>query len=165
MTLTESNYQRWLNSPKVDEKTKQELRSMNQAQIDDAFFKDVEFGTAGMRGIIGMGTNMINTYTVRHATQGLSDYIKTHPNLWSGTPVHITFRCKQYMMNDVADSFGTNNRIETLPDDMMIVHVEASEASMLHWAIQFADAVEVLSPKSLRKQIAETLRNALDKYE
>ncbi|SHM39955.1 Predicted DNA-binding transcriptional regulator YafY, contains an HTH and WYL domains [Ruminococcus flavefaciens] len=95
----------------------------------------------------------------------LSDYIKTHPNLWSGTPVHITFQCKQYMMNDVADSFGTNNRIETLPDDMMIVHVEASEASMLHWAIQFADAVEVLSPKNLREQIAETLRNALSKYE
>ncbi len=95
----------------------------------------------------------------------LSDYIKTHPNLWSGTPVHITFQCKQYMMNDVADSFGTNNRIETLPDDMMIVHVEASEASMLHWAIQFADAVEVLSPKSLREQIAETLKTALSKYE
>ena len=48
---------------------------------------------------------------------------------------------------------------------MMIVHVEASEASMLHWAIQFADAVEILSPKSLREQIAETLRNALSKYE
>lgn len=95
----------------------------------------------------------------------LSDYIKSHPNLWSGTSVHITFQCKQYMMNDVADSFGTNNRIETLPDDMMIVHIEASEASMLHWAIQFADAVEILSPKSLREQIAETLRNALNKYE
>lgn len=95
----------------------------------------------------------------------LSDYIKTHPNLWSGTPEHISFQCKRYMMNDIADSFGTNNRIETLPDDMIRVHVEASEASMLHWAIQFADEVEVLSPKSLRKQIAETLRNALKKYE
>jgi predicted DNA-binding transcriptional regulator YafY len=95
----------------------------------------------------------------------LSDYVKTHPNLWSGTPVHVTFQCKQYMMNDVADSFGTNNRIEELPDDMMRVHVEASEASMLHWAVQFADDVEVISPKSLRKKIAETLRSALDKYE
>lgn len=95
----------------------------------------------------------------------LSDYIKTHPNLWSGTPVRISFQCKRYMMNDIADSFGTNNRIETLPDDMIRVHVEASEASMLHWAMQFADAVEILSPKSLRKQIAETLRSALSKYE
>lgn len=95
----------------------------------------------------------------------LSEYIKSHPNLWSGTPTHITFQCKQYMMNDVADSFGTDLRIETLPDDMMKVHVQASESAMLHWAVQFADAVEVLSPASLRKQIAETLRNALEKYE
>lgn len=95
----------------------------------------------------------------------LSEYIKSHPNLWSGTPTHITFQCKQYMMNDVADSFGTDIHIEELPDDMMKVHVYASESSMLHWAVQFADAVEVLSPASLRKQIAETLRNALEKYE
>lgn len=95
----------------------------------------------------------------------LSEYIKSHPNLWSGTPTHITFQCKQYIMNDVADSFGTDLRIETLPDDMMKVHVQASESAMLHWAVQFADAVEVLSPASLRKQIAETLRNALEKYE
>ena len=69
------------------------------------------------------------------------------------------------MMNDVADSFGTDLRIEALPDDMMKVHVYASESSMLHWAIQFADAVEVLSSQGLREQIAETLRNALKKYE
>lgn len=95
----------------------------------------------------------------------LSEYIKSHPNLWSGTPTHITFQCKQYMMNDVADSFGTDLHTEELPDDMMKVHVQASESAMLHWAVQFADAVEVLSPASLRKQIAETLRNALEKYE
>ena len=79
--------------------------------------------------------------------------------------MRIMFRCKQYMMNDVADSFDTNLRIEKLPDDMMNVHVQASESAMLHGAVQFADAVEVLSPASLRKQIAETLRNALEKYE
>ena len=95
----------------------------------------------------------------------LSEYIKSHPNLWSGDPTHITFQCKQYMMNDVADSFGTDLRIEVLCDDMMKVHVYASESSMLHWAIQFADAVEVLSPQSLREQIVETLRNALERYE
>ena len=95
----------------------------------------------------------------------LSDYIKSHPHLWNGEQVHIAFQCKQYMMNDVADSFGTDLRIEALPDDMMKVHVYASESSMLHWAIQFADAVEVLFPKGLREQIAETLRNALKKYE
>lgn len=95
----------------------------------------------------------------------LSEYIKAHPNLWSGKPMHITFQCKQYMMNDVVDSFGTDLRIEKLPDDMIKVHVQVSESAMLHWAIQFADAIEVLSPQSLREQIAETLRNALRKYE
>ena len=95
----------------------------------------------------------------------LSEYVKAHPNLWSGNPVHITFQCKKYMMNDIVDSFGTNLRIEELADDMIRVHVHASESSMLHWAIQFADAIEVLSPQSLREQIAETLRNALQKYE
>ena len=66
MTLTEQNYQRWLNSPKVDEATKEELRKMNQSQIDDAFFKDVEFGTAGMRGVLGPGTNRLNNFTKKH---------------------------------------------------------------------------------------------------
>ncbi len=94
----------------------------------------------------------------------LSEYVKEHPNLWSGKAVHITFQCKQYMMNDVVDSFGTDLRIEQLPDDMIKVHVRASESAMLHWAIQFADAVEVLSPKSLREKIAETLKNALERY-
>lgn len=95
----------------------------------------------------------------------LSEYIQSHPNLWSGEPMRITFQCKQYMMNDVVDSFGTNLRIEKLPDDMVKVHVLASESAMLHWAIQFSDSVEVLSPASLRKQIAESFRNALKKYE
>ena len=68
-------------------------------------------------------------------------------------------------MNDVVDSFGTDLRIEKLPDDMIKVHVQVSESAMLHWGIQFADAVEVLSPQSLREQIVETLRNALKKYD
>ena len=75
MTLTEQNYQRWLNSPKVDESIKTELRKMNQAQIDDAFFKDVEFGTAGMRGVLGPGTNRLNSFTVTKATVGFSQYL------------------------------------------------------------------------------------------
>lgn len=95
----------------------------------------------------------------------LSDYVKEHPNLWSGTPEAITFRCKQYMMNDVADSFGTELRIEKLPEGMMEVHVLASEDAMLHWALQFADEVEVLSPRSIRTKMTDILRKALERYE
>ena len=75
MSLTQQNYERWLNSPKVDEATKEQLRKMNQAQIDDAFFKDVEFGTAGMRGVLGPGTNRLNDFTVKKASVGFAQYV------------------------------------------------------------------------------------------
>ena len=75
MSLVEQNYQRWLNSPKVSKETKEELRKMSQAQKDDAFFKDVEFGTAGMRGVLGPGTNRLNEFTVRKATVGFARYL------------------------------------------------------------------------------------------
>ena len=72
---TKDNYLRWLNSNRVDEKDKDILRKMDQKQIDDAFFKDVEFGTAGMRGVLGPGTNRMNNFTVRKATVAFSKYL------------------------------------------------------------------------------------------
>ena len=94
----------------------------------------------------------------------LSEYVKAHPYLWNGEVRHITFRCRQYMMNDVVDCFGTDLNIEQQPDDMILVHVYASTENVLLWAVQFADDVEVLSPQSLREQIAEKLRSAVEKY-
>ena len=72
---TLDNYNRWLNSSRVDEATKEILRNMNQQEIDDAFFKDVEFGTAGMRGVLGPGTNRLNNFTVRKATVAFGKYL------------------------------------------------------------------------------------------
>ena len=81
MSLTQENYQRWLASNKVSEATKEELRKMSQNEIDDAFFKDVEFGTAGMRGVLGPGTNRLNEFTVRKATVGFAKYLlEVFPN-------------------------------------------------------------------------------------
>lgn len=70
-------YQKWLNSPDFDEDTKKELREIkdNEKEIEDRFYKELEFGTAGLRGIIGAGTNRMNKYTVGKATQGLANYI------------------------------------------------------------------------------------------
>lgn len=67
----------WLNSPVVDDGTKAELKKLvdNPSEIEERFYKDLEFGTAGLRGILGAGTNRMNIYTVRHATQGLANYI------------------------------------------------------------------------------------------
>ena len=78
---TKENYERWLSSPKVDDKTKEILRQLDQKEIDDAFFKDVEFGTAGMRGVLGPGTNRLNNFTVRKATVGFAMYLlEKYPN-------------------------------------------------------------------------------------
>ena len=70
-------YENWLNDPAISEKDKQELRSIakDEKEIEDRFYKDLEFGTAGLRGVIGIGTNRMNIYTVRKATQGLANYI------------------------------------------------------------------------------------------
>ena len=72
---TKENYIRWLNSPKVNEQDKETLRKMDQKEIDDAFFKDVEFGTAGMRGVLGPGTNRMNNFTVKKATVAFAKYL------------------------------------------------------------------------------------------
>ncbi|MCR4924050.1 MAG: phospho-sugar mutase [Lachnospiraceae bacterium] len=70
-------YKNWLEDPYFDEKTKEELRSIegNEKEIEDRFYKELEFGTGGLRGVIGAGTNRMNAYTVRRATQGLANYI------------------------------------------------------------------------------------------
>lgn len=70
-------YKEWLENPYFDDGTKAELRGIegDDNEIKERFYKDLEFGTAGLRGIIGAGTNRLNTYTVRKATQGLANYI------------------------------------------------------------------------------------------
>lgn len=67
----------WLSDAYFDEATKNELRGIegNEAEIEDRFYKELEFGTGGLRGVIGAGTNRMNIYTVRKATQGLANYI------------------------------------------------------------------------------------------
>ena len=70
-------YDFWLSDAYFDEATKEELRSIadNEKEIEDRFYKELEFGTGGLRGVIGAGTNRMNIYTVRKATQGLANYI------------------------------------------------------------------------------------------
>lgn len=70
-------YNEWLESNEIDEETKEDLKKIkdNDEEIKDSFYKDLEFGTAGLRGIVGAGTNRMNKYTVGKATQGLANYI------------------------------------------------------------------------------------------
>lgn len=70
-------YEEWINNPYFDEETKKELINIkeNEKEIEDRFYKNLDFGTGGLRGIIGAGTNRINKYTVRRATYGLANFI------------------------------------------------------------------------------------------
>ena len=70
-------YKKWCESPEFDEETKEELLKIkdDEKEIEDRFYKELEFGTAGLRGVIGAGTNRMNKYTVGKATQGLANYI------------------------------------------------------------------------------------------
>ncbi len=71
-------YKFWVENEYFDDETKKELKEImdNESEIEDRFYKDLEFGTGGLRGKIGAGTNRINIYTVSRATQGLADFIK-----------------------------------------------------------------------------------------
>lgn len=71
---------KWLNSA-IDEQSKEEIKSLNETELADSFYKDLEFGTGGLRGVMGIGSNRMNKYTVGMATQGLANYLKkSFPN-------------------------------------------------------------------------------------
>jgi len=71
-------YQKWMESSVIDEETKKELSMIadNEKEIEDRFYRELEFGTGGLRGVIGAGSNRVNKYTIGKATQGLANYIK-----------------------------------------------------------------------------------------
>lgn len=73
-----NGYKRWLEYATADSDVASELKTMGAAKIEDAFYRDLAFGTGGLRGVIGAGTNRMNVYTVAKASQGLADYLKKH---------------------------------------------------------------------------------------
>ena len=74
--IVEKNYERWIKSDKLSEEEKEALRKMSEEEKSDAFFKDAEFGTGGMRARIGLGTNRINKYIIRRVTIAFGMYLK-----------------------------------------------------------------------------------------
>nr|WP_200967611.1 phospho-sugar mutase [Insulibacter thermoxylanivorax] len=91
-------YEQWLNDPLIDDETKAELKSIadQPAEIEDRFFRELTFGTGGLRGVIGAGTNRMNRYIIGKATQGLAQYV-LKKKAGSGTPsvviAHDSRRC------------------------------------------------------------------------
>jgi phosphoglucomutase len=99
----------WL-SGNYDEATKQAIQQMNEKDLVDAFYKDLEFGTGGLRGIMGVGSNRMNRYTVGAATQGLANYLKkTFPNEQIKVSIaHDSRNNSPEFANIVADVFSAN---------------------------------------------------------
>ena len=77
MSKAIERYQQWLDDPFIDSLTKQELETIAQQgdEIEDRFYRDLEFGTGGLRGVMGAGTNRLNVYTVGKATQGFARFL------------------------------------------------------------------------------------------
>ena len=100
----------WLNSRSLDTDSKQAIESMSKEDLDEAFYKNLEFGTGGMRGIMGIGTNRINKYTLGKNTQGLSNYLhQVFPN--ENLKVAIAYDCRhnsKTFAKVVADVFSAN---------------------------------------------------------
>jgi len=97
-------YEEWLSNPYFDEATKAELAAIkdNDDEIKERFFKDLEFGTGGLRGILGAGVNRMNIYTVRRATQGLANIIKRHAGEKKGCA--IAYDSRRYSKEFALDS-------------------------------------------------------------
>jgi phosphoglucomutase len=101
MSMSEATkqFEYWLNDDYFDQETKNELLAIrnNEAEVEDRFYRELEFGTGGLRGVIGAGTNRMNKYTVRKATQGLANYIKKNggPNA-AKMGVAISYDCRKF---------------------------------------------------------------------
>ena len=96
------NYNEWLEDPYFDEETKQELKGIagDDKEIEERFYKELEFGTGGLRGVIGAGSNRMNVYTVRKASQGLANYVIKNGGQDKG--VAIAYDCR-FMSPEFAD--------------------------------------------------------------
>ena len=127
-------YENWLTNPKLSASGVSELKAIedNEKEIEYRFGKELEFGTAGMRGIIGMGTNMMNVYTVRRATQGLADYIKTLGQEAMNRGVAISYDTRRCSIDFALASCGVliANGIHTY------IYKEGRPVPMLSYAVR-----------------------------
>lgn len=108
-------YEKWCNDPYFDEQTKAELKAIagDDKEIEDRFYRTLEFGTAGLRGVIGAGTNRMNIYTVRQATQGLANYILAQGGQEKGVAIAHDSRLMADEFTDAAALCLAANGIKT----------------------------------------------------
>ena len=110
MSIVEERYSKWLNHKNLAPQYKPVLEAMNAEEKNDAFYTTIEFGTAGMRGLLGPGTNRINIHTIRKATQGYANYINENNGGEAGIAIGYDNRhmSKEFAF-DCADLLAKNN--------------------------------------------------------
>lgn len=112
MSLVEERYEKWVHHPNLDSRYKDVLANMSEEEKNDAFYTTIEFGTAGMRGLLGPGTNRINIHTIRKATQGYANYIKKNGEEACKAGVAIGYdnrHMSRELAFDCADLLAKNN--------------------------------------------------------
>ncbi len=87
---------KWQENPNLDEKLKEELVSLDEEKLNDAFYTDLEFGTGGLRGVLGVGTNRMNIYTVQKATYGFYEYLREKYEDLNERGMVISYDCRNY---------------------------------------------------------------------
>ena len=152
METYKQNYEKWLKDPAISEEDKQELRNIekDEKEIEDRFYKDLEFGTAGLRGLIGIGTNRMNRYTVTKATQGLANYIVKKGMQQKGVAIaYDSRRMSKEFSEEVALCLNANGiktyRFETLrptPELSFSVRELGCTAGIVITAIKFIGMTE-----------------------
>ena len=110
-----NEYEKWISSSFIDENTKKELKDIkdDEKEIQDRFYKNLEFGTAGLRGIIGAGTNRMNKYTVSKATQGLANFILKEKGQDKGVAISYDSRNMSKEFSEIAANCLNANGIKT----------------------------------------------------
>ena len=109
MADIEKSFELWSEKAVADPDLKAELSKMDEDAKNDAFYRDLEFGTAGLRGVIGAGTNRMNVYTVKKATQGLAEYILDNSNIEKSVAIAYDSRIKaDYFSKSAAEVLAAN---------------------------------------------------------
>ena len=125
-------YERWLANAVADTDVAAELKAMDYVEVEDAFYRDLAFGTGGLRGVIGAGTNRMNIYTVAKASQGLADYLKKHfkePSVAIGYDSRIK---SDVFAKVAAGVFAANGVSVNIWPDLMPVPTESIATRYLH---------------------------------
>ena len=136
MSIVEERYSKWLNHENLAPQYKPVLEAMDAEEKNDAFYTTIEFGTAGMRGLLGPGTNRINIHTIRKATQGYANYINENNGGKAGIAIGYDNRhmSKEFAF-DCADLLAKNNikvkLYEMRPIKMTPAHHTSSFAELV----------------------------------